>query len=723
MSPVGLFDAVVSPVGDWIGDNWDTIAVGAVSVAGFAVGGPLGAAAAGAAVGGLAAWAQGEDVGAAIAMGALGGALGGVGGAALRGGLSAAGRTAISNFTRRSGTALVRGRMGGAGLIRGSGGGYLRSVRRQLPNRLAGSVGAGLGAGGLYWGETMDMPGSGDADPADIGDIPVSPIGQQGRPERMPEILMPDPSKAGWPEGLTFSEPMQQNYNTLPDLYYDIWKSFGKDPTESGLPEESKLPGEIADPEKAGVPNYTQRVSDLEISFENLRSFDEQVATAVKRTVEYCDAGKNDIRGSVSTLGKFAVIHPENIEKIGATHEGTAGAEIPVFVFPETYGADGSFTEDSYAFSMIEGAYAGAESIMGAYAELFAALAAETTPPEEPEDKETPTAPETPATPTTPGAPTVPSIPTAPGVDSPTLQSPTPIDLGDDADSAAGSAADKANEAAQQQLEQMGRDAAAAQAAGAPMAGTAGSGLESMMLPMMMQAMMGAMGGANQQRAQVPDEPRRRRREDENQPQAPAAAPVPGGVPQAAAPPTSAPPAGTQPPAARPPAPPATQGPATPGKPPARGEGNIVYTFPDGRTQEVSAVVAQALDAAFGNASRTDAKEAYANTKVTWTDEKEIGTRVDPYQLMTGDVGVWDGRTALLVVFGTDTSGTLEAVVDGQLQPVVGPAEMRDGQGEFGAFVGFFHPPGIEKAADDPGVPETQTAAPVPDQSIAVAPA
>ncbi|NKY59816.1 hypothetical protein [Nocardia flavorosea] len=123
-------------------------------------------------------------------------------------------------------------------------------------------------------------------------------------------------------------------------------------------------------------------------------------------------------------------------------------------------------------------------------------------------------------------------------------------------------------------------------------------------------------------------------------------------------------------------------------------DGSVVYTFPDGRTQKVSPTVADVLDKAFGNIKTTDAQEAYAQTPAKWTDKKEIGQRVDPYQLITGDVAVWDDRTAVLVVFGSGEEGTLEVVVDGELQPY--SPEMKDSTGEFGQFVGFMHPPGIE---------------------------
>jgi hypothetical protein len=145
-----------------------------------------------------------------------------------------------------------------------------------------------------------------------------------------------------------------------------------------------------------------------------------------------------------------------------------------------------------------------------------------------------------------------------------------------------------------------------------------------------------------------------------------------------------------------------------PGRTP-NADGSVVYTFPDGRTQKVSAAVAQALDAAFGNASGTDAQAAYAKTPAKWSDKKQIGTPVDPYQLMTGDVAVWDGRTAILVVFGSEEGGTLEAIVNGQLKQFT--AEMSDNAGEFGQFVGFSHPHGIEATA--PGDTDKMSGMPV----------
>ncbi|WP_454199638.1 hypothetical protein [Nocardia sp. Marseille-Q1738] len=148
-------------------------------------------------------------------------------------------------------------------------------------------------------------------------------------------------------------------------------------------------------------------------------------------------------------------------------------------------------------------------------------------------------------------------------------------------------------------------------------------------------------------------------------------------------------------------------------------DGSVLYTFPNGKTQKVSVLVAQALDAAFGNKSGTDAQKAYEKTSVKWSDKKQIGDRVDPYQLMTGDVATWDNGTAIVVVFGAEEGGapdggTLEVIVNGELKPfsalMTGDGgkvpEMPDFAEKFGQFAGFAHPKGIELTAPaDGGAP------------------
>lgn len=751
---MGLFDVIskgASAVTDWGKDNWDTLAVGAASVAGFAVGGPLGAALAGAAVGGITAKMRNRDPLAGAVMGGLGGVIGGIGGVALRTGVGAAGRTALSNFSGRSFTALTRGHLGGAG-IRGSVGGYFRSVQRQIPARIAGSLGAGVGAA-LGYGQEFSgwsLAGGGEEDKQSYGEIPISPIGDP--PDGMNQVYMPDGSSSSWPQDLAkLSPPMQSNCEEVPGICSDLWRSFGKKPSESDLPKKLEVHELNQDQVKAAnIQNYEARVDGLKERFTALRLADAQVAKAVKRTEEYCEAGRADLNSTVSALKQFVGIHPYNLSEIGdraayyAKKVGQNGS-VPSFTFTaasQSGGAasalGGKLSEDNYMMHLLESMYASTGQTMGAWAEKFQALANEIKPPPDsktPPTKKTPTTTQTPPTtqtPTTPQGPTMPQSPTTP--QTPKLGTPPTLDLTDPSKNGSKTGTDGRNSAARDALGNLGKSGSPSVPSSSmpsptptptptPTA-TPGSGLESMMLPMIMQSMMGAMANANQQRArqQQEDELRRRDKDRDHSEQMPIPAPTPQASPTA--PPASAPPATNQSgPGSRVSAPPSSAAPVVTGKQPAS-EDNVVYTFPDGRTQEVSAVVARALDAAFGNAAGTDAQAAYANTSAKWTDIKKVGTRVDPYQLMTGDVGVWEGRNALLVVFGTETSGTLEAVVDGQLQPVAGLAEMRDGEGEFGPFIGFFHPPGIEKKASSaPEVPGAQTPpTTAADQAVAAAP-
>ncbi|MEV6280188.1 hypothetical protein [Nocardia sp. NPDC051832] len=253
------------------------------------------------------------------------------------------------------------------------------------------------------------------------------------------------------------------------------------------------------------------------------------------------------------------------------------------------------------------------------------------------------------------------------------------------------------------------------QAANSGVGSGLGSGLGAMssLLPMLMQR---AMGQNLSDRDLL-----RRRKEAEPKAKAvpePAAPPQPGAG--AAKPPVAVPNSPTQPGASAP----AGQGAGTPAGTRTPGpDGAVVYTFPDGRTQKVSVVVAQALDKAFANKSGTDAHAAYVETPATWPKVKgkieDPGERVDPYQSMTGDVAVWENRSALLAVFGTESSGTLEVVVIGELKPFT--AKIGDGDGEFGDFAGFFHPKGIEVAAA--AKPSNASSAPPEPAAAATPPA
>ncbi|MFQ6226339.1 hypothetical protein [Nocardia sp. NPDC002869] len=204
-------------------------------------------------------------------------------------------------------------------------------------------------------------------------------------------------------------------------------------------------------------------------------------------------------------------------------------------------------------------------------------------------------------------------------------------------------------------------------------------------------------------------------------------------------------------------------------------DGLVPYAFPKG-TQRVPLAVAQACDKAFANKSGTDAQAAYQGTAGAFTDPKDIGPGVDPFQLTTGDIGTWiirqpkkesqqaepvpaqagsegqiqpvamvtvggdsgekkdepdtgssgdpEYRTAILVVFGEGESGTVEAIVNGELRQF--EAEMSDTEGDFGEFAGFKHPKGVEAAGDKGQDSETmatsgdQTTADIPTLTMPV---
>jgi hypothetical protein len=70
-------------------------------------------------------------------------------------------------------------------------------------------------------------------------------------------------------------------------------------------------------------------------------------------------------------------------------------------------------------------------------------------------------------------------------------------------------------------------------------------------------------------------------------------------------------------------------------------------------------------------------------------------------------------------VFGEGESGTVEAVVNGELRQF--EVEMSDTDGDFGEFAGFKHPKGVEAAADKSQ--DSETMATSGDQTTADIPA
>ncbi|MET8797779.1 hypothetical protein ABZV91_15240 [Nocardia sp. NPDC004568] len=725
-------------VGDFFSEHGADIAVGAVSVAGFAVGGPLGAAVAGGIAGGVAAGFEDENILMGAGLGVAGGLVGGLGGVAFRG--SAKG---MVGGLLRQGHSLDIARGMGAGAEKIA---FQRSglFAKRIPELLGG---AHLSPWKTWIGlfntafvpQYMDMIQNAPDDIRNLWyknmgfpEIPLLDISEEelaSIPDKMPHILMPDPARL--PKGLELTAPVEANYRTLATAYAGYWNAFGEKPGTLDPPKELEV-GDIFGEDRARIANYPQKVEKMRSRLAELRSEAAAAKEANEQTIQLCAAGRGDFAQAVEGLTGFARLDPRDGEPIGAlvSHYSQKMSQYtgqPVFrINPTPLGA-GPPSEDVYAMVLVDAAYGSAASILSWYADAFEALGARV----QSRQPTTEESGQTPGTPTT--------IPTDNGNDpyydaaaaagsriSPTAQAspsavpaPTPWNLESDAGSGTGADRAVADDAVAGELGTAtstpdASSVAAAAVPGVSAAGNAmGSAMNSMMLPSLMQALMG------NNRPDAGADPEKDHRDGPERPEIHAA---PGPVPAPAA---TAAPAAQQPVHPAAPTPNGETRPAVarpdsgrpPGSPlPANApdaKGTVVYTVPDGRTVEVSAVVARGLDAAFGNASGTDARAAYTGTPAAWTDPKQIGRRIDPSETVTGDVGAWAERTAVLVRF--EGQDVLEAVVDGALVKVGELSQMRDDAGDFGGFVGIFHPPGIEQVTDEsgatvvPGAPADQT--------------
>ncbi|WP_460728146.1 hypothetical protein [Nocardia heshunensis] len=151
-------------------------------------------------------------------------------------------------------------------------------------------------------------------------------------------------------------------------------------------------------------------------------------------------------------------------------------------------------------------------------------------------------------------------------------------------------------------------------------------------------------------------------------------------------------------------------------------DGGVLYTYPDGKSQRVCATVWKALDAAFHDPTVLDARQAYGKTSSSWSDDKHIGDPKDPYELITGDVVVWEDPSKTAIVRrldGASEDDALEVIVDKRVQPYAD--EMSDSTGSFKGFGGFARPRGITapgKSADPDS--STPTGLPTDDPSAAL---
>ncbi|NKY59823.1 hypothetical protein [Nocardia flavorosea] len=256
-----------------------------------------------------------------------------------------------------------------------------------------------------------------------------------------------------------------------------------------------------------------------------------------------------------------------------------------------------------------------------------------------------------------------------------------------------------------------GGGGAAQQAAG-------GGDMMSMMMPMMMMSMMSQMMQQSMQKRQEDAERAEREREreredrDRERDDAPQSAQAPG---PAAAPPTAAPAPGT------------AEAPAPQDAPPPAAsmtqKSMVDMKLPNGTSQRVSSVVADAVNRELNNPNGSDARAAYQGTP----GEASAGSpwvSVESASVATGDVAQWDNRSALVVV----GDAGLQVIVNGELVPLDPHNPPDGGQGGYGGFRGFFHPSGADVnevndmatagAASPPPVATTQQTAPAAPPAV-----
>ncbi|MEU6191487.1 hypothetical protein [Nocardia sp. NPDC047038] len=665
--------------------EWKDIASGVASGAGFAFGGPLGAAILGGAVSGIwtgierGSWEEGFKAGlvgaafGAIPGGMVGGAAKGLAGGGLK---SLAGGGLKGLRTSFADSWQLATKKGYGNLLERA-----DLARHGLPHLGAGALTAGAGTAlGSLWYD--------DQRPTGMPFIPTKMLVNNSSTE-MEIMQMPDMKHPDFPNQYRFLPATESFHTELPTNLGKYYNSFAKDSQEPIPPKGSLIP-RIEGPDRANFTNYTETVMLLERAFKVLNESAESLAPLTHKSLE------------ISAKGRQA------IDDIVVIVNSAAGA-IP----------QGGMTEDDHIFAYVtqalqEGDRMFKEAMMQ-QEDLSKRVDGESEKLKTLEDRLSQLqqgSKDLQQRSTSPADITLPSwVP--PGGAAPSYVDPSAFPTGSDGIDGLGGTDGADTPGLDGQAPGEPYNAGNMPSATAPAAPTVqspaatspmGSGLGDMMgsmLPMMMQqAMMRSLADQdlNNRRAELS----RRDVKDEFAPAVPPPVGTPAtpvtGRPATALPSTIAPttqqhghPSVTAP---------AAQTVRAPGRTP-EADGSVIYAFPDGRTQKVSVTVAQALDAAFGNASSTDAQKAYEKTTAKWSDKKQIGDRADPYQLMTGDVATWDQRSAILVVFGSEEGGTLEAIINGEMKPFT--SEMSDSAGEFGQFTGFAHPKGIELTAPTNG--------------------
>ncbi|MGW4330986.1 hypothetical protein ACWEKR_34525 [Nocardia sp. NPDC004573] len=672
-------------MGGLFGFEWKDIASGVASGVGFAVGGPFGAAILGGVVSGAwtgferGSWEEGLEAGllgaafGAIPGGFVGGAAKGLAGGGVKS-LAGGGLKGIGTSFKDGSQLLFKGGYGNffdrLGLAR-------HGTQLAMPRLGAGALTAGAGttlAGAMY----------DDWRPTAMPFIPTKPLANNSSTE-MEIMQMPDMKHPDFPDQYRFLPATESFHTELPANLGNYYNSFAKDSHATSPPQGYSIP-QVEGSDRSKLTNYPVAAGLLERAFKELHESAKSLAPLTHESLE------------ISAEGRQA------IDNIVVIVNSAAGA-VP----------QGGMTEDDHIFAYVTQALQEGERMfkeaMTQQEDLGKGVDGESDKLKALEDqlRQLERAGTDSQGRTTDPANITPPSGVPPAGTAPAYVDPSAFPTGSDGTGGLGGS-DGTDIPGLDGQPPSGRDNAGdmpsvtapptptmpSPAATSPMGSGLGDLMGSMVPMMMQQAMMRNLADQdlNNRRAELS----RRDFEDEFSPVAPPPVGTPAtpvtAQPAAAPPSTTAPatqqhghPSGTTPTA---------QTVSAPGRTP-EADGSVLYTFPDGRTQKVSLTVAQALDAAFGNASGTDAQKAYEKTTAKWSDKKQIGDRVDPYQLMTGDVATWDQRSAILVVFGSEEGGTLEAVINGEMKPFT--SEMSDSAGEFGQFTGFAHPKGIELTA------------------------
>ncbi|MFE9575196.1 hypothetical protein ACFYO1_02325 [Nocardia sp. NPDC006044] len=687
----------MSLFGDIIG-----FAAGAI---GFAVGGPVGAALLGGVVGGVINgiehdWDFGavvEGVGLGAAGGLIGGGVGGLGfKTAFKGGIG---------LTKASATGGARGLFNNG--VRGALPNAWRGAQEPMEHSLGGMISAGFGPK-----RAIDAPGMIEDffhQIAGYPEIPTIPISPKTAPPDMPLVYMPDPNHM--PDGVQFSRNAQAHYD--PPVYQLLmgnWACLGSGP-KPDRPENLWAIPAIKGAELAQIANYSQLIASLEDVYQKICDADGAVATVIERAADLSKDGRKQIGDLINRLAEWAKTNPADMGKIGQyieAKEWTPDA-IPT-------DSDGALSEDILAMTLIASVTIASSKIMQSLADKAEEYAAAV-------DEQKPSSNENPG----------PSLGEDPKQDpqrDPKQPPPAVLASGDPnapRDTAVNLAADSIPLPKPWEWEDVGSHAGNEQAViGADPASTSvlppvvstpspsvmsaanpatppstpsalptGSavpvGFGDYGLPMQLRQ-PAARADSGTRKPAVSDHARTAdRRVSTGQIRDGAAQPPSG---------TTAPPSTTQQSAALDKAGKSTGSPVS-ASIHARDtdEKGVPYMFPDGRLQIVSVVVRQALSAAFSNTAGTDARAAYAMTSLPLPAGDEIGERVDPNQLNTGDVAVWVDETgvrhlALMAVFRGDAGTSAEVIIDGTLRPF--DDETIGKQLGSSVFDGFSHPRGIE---------------------------